>query len=257
MDHDVERLIDQLKKAMNLTTYEAKLYLALLEGAENPRDASIKSGVPLPRIYDVVKMLEVKGFVVQEPGGWYRPLPPRAVAASVLAKIEEDARRQALLVNEAIKNIEKIVQVKKAEQGITHLRGIYSLVSIAVEVATESRVIYFTAFKAVKRARELARSIVVSLSDLLPYKKIRVLVKDGASIPKEDLDLLKSMGIEVRYSPCVYTDMMVADKNIIVGYVVGDDVYGISIPGVDLAGELKSQLDIIWEKCSKEIGAGE
>ncbi|MEB3756657.1 MAG: hypothetical protein GSR79_07360 [Desulfurococcales archaeon] len=238
---------------MGLTTYEAKLYLALLEGATTPRDASIKSGVPLPRIYDVIRMLEVKGFVVQEPEGWYRPLPPRAVAASVLAKIEEDARKQASLVNSVIRDIEKIVETRQVEQGITHLRGIYSLVSVAVEIATESRSIYFTAFKAVKRARELARSIMSSLADLLPYKDTRILVKEGANIPREDLDLLYNIGIRVRETPCVYLDMMVADKALLVGFVIGDDVYGLRIPGEDLVKEMKSQLDIIWETCSHDI----
>ncbi len=233
------------------------MYLALLEGATTPRDASIKSGVPLPRIYDVIRMLEVKGFVVQEPEGWYRPLPPRAVAASVLAKIEEDARKQANLVNDVIRGIEKIVETRQAELGLTHLRGIYSLVSVAVEIATESRFIYFTAFKAVKRARELARSIVSSLADLLPYKEIKILVKEGADVSQEDLDLIYNMGIEVRETVCVHIDMMVSDKAVLVGFVVGDDVYGLRIPGEDLAKEMKSQLDIIWEKCSHSIGRKE
>ncbi len=238
---------------MGLTTYEAKLYLALLQGADNPRDASIMSGVPLPRIYDVIKMLEVKGFVVQEPGGWYRPLPPKAVGASVLARIEEEARKQAGLVQRVITQMEKIAETKEFQAGITQLRGIYSLVSVAVEMAADSSKIYFTAFKAVKRARQLARSIASSLADVIPYKTTRILVREGASVPREDVELLSALGVEVRESPCIFTDMMITDRGLLLGFVVGEEVYGWRIPGKQVAEEVRRQLDVIWEKCSREL----
>ncbi|MFP3307944.1 MAG: helix-turn-helix domain-containing protein, partial [Acidilobus sp.] len=86
MPIEQEALVERLRKALDLTLYEAKLYIAMLQGASDPKEASVMSGVPLPRIYDVVKVLESKGMVYKDPNGWYRAVSPRALAAASIAR---------------------------------------------------------------------------------------------------------------------------------------------------------------------------
>ncbi len=100
-------LVERLRRAFGLSGYEARVYIALLLGARNPKEASASSGVPLPRVYDVVRLLESKGLVEREPGGWYVPVPPRAAAAAVLARVEEEARRRARLALEVVEELEE------------------------------------------------------------------------------------------------------------------------------------------------------
>ena len=127
-----DELIDALQKSFKLTRYEAKLYLALLKGASNPREASSMSGVPLPRIYDVIRVLESKGFVVATEG-WYRPLPPSAVAVAEIARIEEEARRRVSQILEVSRMLESIASAKSDELEISIVDGLYPALSAAAE----------------------------------------------------------------------------------------------------------------------------
>lgn len=59
---DTEDLVDTLEEA-ELSPYEAKAYVALLErGQARATTIADASGVPLPRIYDVLERLESRGY---------------------------------------------------------------------------------------------------------------------------------------------------------------------------------------------------
>ena len=101
-------LAERLRRVFGLSGYEAKLYLALLMGAGSPKEASSMSGVPLPRVYDIVRMLESKGLVERVPDGWYAPVPPRAAAVALVARLEEEARRRAREAGELVAELEAL-----------------------------------------------------------------------------------------------------------------------------------------------------
>ncbi len=127
-----EDLVSMLQRSFKLTRYEAKLYLALLKGASNPKEASSMSGVPLPRIYDVIKVLESKGFVVASEG-WYRPLPPSAVAIAEIARVEGEARSRVRQIMEAARTLEDLITAAREEVEVTMVEGLYSALSASAE----------------------------------------------------------------------------------------------------------------------------
>ncbi len=102
------------------------------------------SGVPLPRIYDVVRVLESKGFVVPTEEGWYRAVPPNAVAVSEIARIEEEARRRAREVMEVASQLESLARRWEKEETVV-LEGVSSVFSAAAELVDEAGAGYFVA----------------------------------------------------------------------------------------------------------------
>lgn len=141
---DLEELVERLQRSFKLTQYEARLYLAILKGARNPREASSLSGVPLPRIYDVVKVLESKGFVVPTEEGWYRAVPPNAVAVSEIARIEEEARRRAREIMDVASSLESLARRWEREETVV-LEGLSAVFSAAAELVDEAGSGYFVA----------------------------------------------------------------------------------------------------------------
>ena len=85
----MDRAVELLKERFGLNTYEAKAYLSLLKGARSPKEVSSASGIPISRVYDVLKGLSEKGFAVKE-GRGYRPRRPEAAAAAVAAKLRRE-----------------------------------------------------------------------------------------------------------------------------------------------------------------------
>ncbi|MCE4612037.1 MAG: hypothetical protein F7B17_08715 [Desulfurococcales archaeon] len=136
-----EDLVSMLQRSFKLTRYEAKLYLALLKGASNPKEASSMSGVPLPRIYDVIKVLESKGFVVPSEG-WYRPLPPSAVAIAEIARVEGEARSRVRQIMEAARTLEDLIAAAREEVEVTVIEGLYSAVSASAEDLKKTSILF-------------------------------------------------------------------------------------------------------------------
>ncbi|GAB6147947.1 TrmB family transcriptional regulator [Stetteria hydrogenophila] len=138
-----QEVVDRLRRAFGLSGYEAKLYLALLQGARSPREASILSGVPLPRVYDVARLLEAKGLARREPGGWYTPVPPRAAVASLVARMEEELRARVSLASSVAGELESLIDTLREGEASFSLTapGVASLIAQALR---EARVAYVT-----------------------------------------------------------------------------------------------------------------
>ncbi len=193
-----EDVVEKMRRSMGLTLYEARLYLAMLRGARNPRDASSMSGVPLPRIYDVVRALEAKGFVEPEPGGWYRPRPPSAVAAAMLAKVEEEARRRARTILELAESLEEMGG-REPQGGLVLVRGRYSVISSIVEEARNAGEVYILIGPQLEDRRELIQSIARGVLAVAP--KVVILAR---GVDEEFAGELREIGAvveRVEYAP--------------------------------------------------------
>ncbi len=189
----IDGIIDVMRKSMGLTLYEAKLYIALLQGARNPREASVKSGVPLPRIYDVIKVLEAKGFVERDPGGWYKPYAPRAVAAAALARIEEEARTRARMILDVVDKLERIAAGSYGEPGASCLEGLYKIVAAAASLAESGGPVYVglgTVLGDPDTATAIVRGIIPVTGE------VRIIV--DPSVADNVVPLLADMGVRYR-----------------------------------------------------------
>ncbi|PVU72026.1 hypothetical protein DDW07_02675 [Acidilobus sp. SCGC AC-742_E15] len=175
-----EALVERLRKALDLTLYEAKLYIAMLQGASDPKEASVMSGVPLPRIYDIVKVLESKGMVYKDPNGWYRAVSPRALAAASIARLEEDSRRRAREIAELAEALERLGSKQRAPRYVI-VKGAYNIVSAAVDFFKASAVAYITVSTVMARdglGEEIIKALLSYIGDL------RVLLVEGALVER-------------------------------------------------------------------------
>jgi len=184
-----EALVERLRKALDLTLYEAKLYMAMLQGAGDPKEASVMSGVPLPRIYDVVKVLESKGMVYKDPNGWYRAVSPRALAAASIARLEEDSRRRAREIAELAEALERLESKQRVPRYVI-VKGAYNIVSAAVDFFKASAVVYVAVSTVMARdglGEEVVKSLLSYIGDL------RVLLVEGALVER-----VSEMGVPVK-----------------------------------------------------------
>jgi len=108
-----KELLSKLKD-FNLNSYEAKLWTALLSrGVATAGELSDIANVPRSRSYDVLESLEKKGFVVLKLGKpiKYIAIPPEEVVEIVKKNINEEAQKQAKLVD-SLKNSEVLEELK-------------------------------------------------------------------------------------------------------------------------------------------------
>jgi sugar-specific transcriptional regulator TrmB len=99
MDQSVEHLVQ-----LGLKEYEAKIYVALVGlGAANVRSIHEVSGVPRPRVYDVLNALDAKGFIEIRQGS---PLMYHAVRPDIVVSfLKKDLDTAAF---ESVKTLEAL-----------------------------------------------------------------------------------------------------------------------------------------------------
>lgn len=108
-------------KDFGLNTYESKLWTALLSrGISTAGELSDIANVPRSRSYDVLESLEKKGFIIMKLGKpiKYVAVPPQEVLERVKKKIEEDAEKQAKVL-ESLKESEIL-----SELSLLHSQGV-------------------------------------------------------------------------------------------------------------------------------------
>lgn len=115
--------IDNLVK-LGLKEYEAKIYVALVGIKEaNARTIHEISGVPRPRVYDILGELTSKGFVEVREGSplFYRSVPPDVV----ISQLQKDLNNAA---EESIAFLETLF-LKKEEEYVPlwHVKGDWSI----------------------------------------------------------------------------------------------------------------------------------
>lgn len=112
-----------LLKELGLNEYEIRAYLTLIEhGAMAASDLATISGVPQPRIYDVVNTLMAKGFVVVGEGRPKRVIPIEP--AQVFKGLKERYNR---LVDYVEKQLENMYRPKTENETVLVIRSMIPL----------------------------------------------------------------------------------------------------------------------------------
>lgn len=119
----MSNLIENLVK-LGLKEYEAKIYVALVGIREaNARTIHEISGVPRPRVYDILNELTAKGFVEVREGSplFYRSIPPDIV----IPKLQNELNHAA---EESIAILETL-SIQKDEEYVPlwHVKGDWSI----------------------------------------------------------------------------------------------------------------------------------
>jgi len=119
MESIVENLV-----LLGMKEYEAKVYVALVGmGEGNARRIHETSGVPRPRVYDILEGLAARGFVEVRQGSplVYRPVNPETVVARLKGDIDAAAR-------ESVEALEKLsLDAQQQYTPIWYVRGDWSI----------------------------------------------------------------------------------------------------------------------------------
>ena len=158
------------------------------------------------------RALEGKGFVEPDPGGWYRPRPPRAVAAAMLTRIEEEARSRAKLVLEVSEKLASLTEPPRPREGVVTAVGPYSIASAIAEASRGAPVIYIVASNVLQMHTDLLESVAKNAAGITPV--VRVIL--GPRIGREVEDRLRGLGIEVKTSRPHVIDLAVTPTILII-----------------------------------------
>jgi len=91
------QIAQTLNKQLDLTSYESQAYVSLvMHGPMSPSELAQKTGVPRPRVYDVLRSLMEKGLLIEQSGKppIYSPVEPSQGLRNLLVNIETETSRQ-------------------------------------------------------------------------------------------------------------------------------------------------------------------
>jgi len=246
-------LEETLKNTFKLSLYEAKLYMALLQGEMNPKEASAASGVPLPRVYDTLKTLEAKGFVEKTMEG-FRAVSPEVALKGRMAQFrlefDEDMKERERVMEEAVRKLQGIHKTREEANEVLMLSGINSIANKFLEIINDSKEVYMT----INRAIEV-KDIFLAFLEKADNRdiRIRLMIPEGVDISKEDRDRAKKMGMEMRHYKNPVFDMLVADRrDVLIGVPdpLSDEVYhsiGIWVRNPSFAAPVQNSLEALWK----------
>ncbi len=246
-----------LKDAFKLSLYESKAYLALLQGASDPKSVARLGRVPLPRVYDTLRSLEAKGFVVRS-GDEYVPVKPEVALEGRIQQFEAEYQSDKV---SRIKSKDQLMQSLRMqprenhEREIAMLGGINNIANKFSEVLSRSKSVILTVKKAFE-ARNLFLRYLASASSK-EKKRIRILVPTNLEVSKEEASLLANLGVEVRIRDDILLDLMVSDTDdVMVGVpdpLSEEPYHAIAMwtKNSSFAKSLRSSLDDLWEKSKR------
>jgi sugar-specific transcriptional regulator TrmB len=101
--------LDDFLKSANLSSYEINTYITLLKyDTLTAREISIKSNVPIGRIYDILQELKLKGMIEVQNSRpkYYKSLPFNFAFQNLIAHIVHVNQRRISLLYEKARNLE-------------------------------------------------------------------------------------------------------------------------------------------------------
>jgi len=122
--------------SLGLSEYESKTYVALVGvGEANARELHEVSGVPRTRVYDILRKLVKKGFVLVQEGSptHYKPVEPREVIGRLKDEIIVNA-------DESLAELENLKMKKRREMSLIWVvRGEWTVKSKIEELVSSAK----------------------------------------------------------------------------------------------------------------------
>jgi sugar-specific transcriptional regulator TrmB len=211
MDEEIE---GELRDKFGLNSYEARGYLALLLTAEmRPKELAMAAKIPMPRIYDTLRGLEMKGFVHRRGEAFVAESPSTALKTYMLGH-QRSFEKARELKEASMKRIVELLRPTMAtreevsEEPVL-LRGIDAIAGRFFEILTTSKDITLMVRKALK-----VKGVFTEYLEAFPLsgKRIRLLLPSRPPISERDSRLLARLKIEARLYDHPVLDMMVADE---------------------------------------------
>ena len=240
LDRDAE---DTLVKWFKLTSYEARAYLALLNGCKTPREVAKRAKIPYTRVYDVIRSLESKGFVMLG-GDEISVLKPENALLNRIIQLdtayEEERREREKVAKNLAKTLKPMVREKPEETIVKLLRGIPVILAKMLETCSKSNNIVFTIRKSF-RIKDSVKPLLLSLEP--SRRKITFILDRDIELSEEDKEFIEAVGAEVIRGN-IMLDMLIADGNeTIIGVPTSsDDAVAVWIKDREFSESVKRYL---------------
>ena len=200
---ETESLVETLEAA-GLSPYQADAYVALLElGTASATDVAEASGVPAPRIYDVLRTLEEQEYIETYEDG---SLQARAHSPSVVL---DDLRRRADRLEAAAEEVEQRWEQPELEAGgasiVTRFRTVIERAETFIEDANHQILLSTTAANLRRLAPALRDATDRGVS-------VRVSVHTDDASERPDSSLFEDICVEARHRPLPAPFVALADR---------------------------------------------
>lgn len=245
-----------LKRFFGLNQYEARVYIALLKKHMSLGEVSSAAKIPKPRVYDVVRSLESKGFV-RNSGGELQAISPEvalpARRAALRAAFEEEDSRRLQAQMTLIDSLKVGGEHPLREPVI--LRGFEQVVALLYQVLPKSTQVLLTLNKALE-ARVYFRGAVKGAVGSGQQLEIMALIPLHVKLEREDLELMEALGAQVRLTAGVLLDTMVTDKDdVIIGLPDPSSTHSVPVVAVYVkdhafASSLRETFKKVWSTAS-------
>ena len=150
----MDEIESELRDKFGLNSYESRAYLVLVSSPMKTKDLATAATIPMPRIYDTLRTLEMKGFVHQSGENYVAESPSVALKTYLLGhqRSYEKAREAKEASMKHIVELLQPVMASKDElsQEPVLLRGIDAIAGRFFEILSTSKDITLMVRKAPK-----------------------------------------------------------------------------------------------------------
>ncbi len=243
MEANIGEAVEALRK-LGLSRYEALAYLHLLISREaSPKAVCSATGIPYTKVYDVLKRLEKKGWIIQISE---RPILYVAKNPSeVIKTVEENFKCRISKARKLLSELERFKAEGASVASVLVVRNFDALVSIIKDFFKEAEVEVRT-LVATKYINELVNSLL-SREDL----KVKILLRPGMKAPQRG---------EYRYivGGILPLDLIISDSSkmlLSLGRMAAASrprVFGVVVSDEELVSAAVEYFDTLWERSSTQ-----
>ncbi|GIU68647.1 MAG: transcriptional regulator [Candidatus Pacearchaeota archaeon] len=228
-----QELINRVKDYFGLNLYETRIWLSLLaKGIASAGEISSISGVPRPRVYDVLESLEKKGFVILKLGKpiKYVAVKPNIVLERLKSNIMSDAEDKIKKISkitetEEFREIERIykgnINYGKEEDVFSYLKGKVNIFHYLREMIKKStkKVVICDDANTIYRKLPAFKNLIKEISN----KKIELVIVLYGEDKKIKI-IQENLGIKIRKSNINSKFFIVDDSEILIYIKKGDKI---------------------------------
>ncbi len=254
--------IRKLMDSLNLTSYESKAYLALVEmGTLTVSRLSEISGIPRSKCYDVLRGLILKGMVskVSSKPVKYQALPPELAFNNRVSQLSDEISKKIEKAEKTKKQLLNFLKVKgtlSKEIKILFLENIRSITSAIENDVVKAEKEILIAMTRAPAFHDWAKSMNKFKSAYFKGVSYRFLVYSAKqfiekiSISNDVKNWIKEKRIKIRETSLVYQPFAVIDGKI--GYIFLTDpmrritVSALRIQDERFAMHLKTHFELLW-----------
>jgi len=250
---------DKTRKSLEhigLTSYEIRTFTSLLKsGQVNASELSQKSGVPYSKIYEVLGLLEEKGWIGSDdsrPTKYFAKSPSNALETTKQTSEAKFKENQNIILNELAPLYEKSGTSERPD--IWVLSGAINIASKILEIIESCRNEVLIAFP--KPSEEIVKQALPKLR-LLHDKGVDVTILTSDKMDKESLAAISRVA-KVKVKKGLFGGGIISDKRYVIilfGPEIGDssssDTVAIWADHTGLAGFAKEYFEYLLKDAKK------